>query len=177
MASEERLRLLTEAMPQIVWTASPHGICDYFNRQFFKYTGLLEDEPPGFGWNLIVYPDDRKCVVTQSVEALEKRPYDLEYRLLGADGVYRWFKVRAVAIRDEAEQILQWVGTCTDIDDQKRAEKACARARRCWNLGCVTEPPNWRTQPRRYGFRQRSWKPLATRHWPPPRQRRRSSPT
>ena len=124
-ASEERLRMLTEAMPQIVWTATPEGICDYYNRQFYKYTGLLEDEPPGFGWNPIVHPDDRKRVVTQWVDAIEdKRPYDLEYRLLGADGIYRWFKVRAVSIRDEADQILQWVGTCTDIDDQKRAEEA-----------------------------------------------------
>ena len=64
-------------------------------------------------------------MVTQWVAALEeKRRYDLEYRLLGVDGVYRWFKVRAVSIRDEADQILQWIGTCTDIDDQKRAEEA-----------------------------------------------------
>ncbi len=124
-ASEERLRLLTEAMPQIVWTATPEGICDYFNGQFYRYTGLSQDEPPGFGWNLIVHPDDRERVLTQWVAALEdKGRYDLEYRLLGGDGVYRWFKVRGVPIRDEADQILQWIGTCTDIDDQKRAEAA-----------------------------------------------------
>ena len=124
-ASEERLRLLTEAMPQIIWTATPDGICDYFNGQFYRYTGLPNDEPPGFGWNLIVHPDDREHVVTQWVAALEEKGrYDLEYRLLGADGVYRWFKVRGVPIRDEADQIVQWIGTCTDIDDQKRAEAA-----------------------------------------------------
>ena len=124
-ASEERLRLLTEAMPQIIWTATPEGICDYCNGQFYRYTGLSLDEPTGFGWSLIVHPDDRERVLTQWVAALEEKGrYDLEYRLLGGDGVFRWFKVRGVPIRDEADQILQWIGTCTDIDDQKRAEAA-----------------------------------------------------
>ena len=123
-ASEQRLWVLTEAMPQIIWTATPEGFCDYFNNQFFSYTGLAEQDP-GFAWKQIVHPDDSERVTSQWIAALQETGrFDLEYRLLGADGLYRWFKVRAVPIRSEAGQILQWIGTCTDIDDQKQAEEA-----------------------------------------------------
>ncbi len=123
--SEHRWRILTEALPQLVWSATPDGACDYFSTQWTKHTGIAESELLGWRWLEVLHPDDREPTRqfwTDSVAG--RRPYNVEYRVRRSDGVYRWFKTRGVPIRDREGNIFKWFGTCTDITDLKRAEEA-----------------------------------------------------
>jgi two-component system sensor histidine kinase/response regulator len=123
--SERRLRTLTEALPQLVWTSRPDGSCDYLSRQWVEYTGVAEDEQLGHRWVEVLHPDDRDRTMASWRDAVEGRaPYDLEFRIRAADGRYRWFQTRGLPLRGESGRIDKWFGTCTDIDDQKRTEEA-----------------------------------------------------
>nr|WP_245931058.1 PAS domain-containing protein [Methylobacterium radiodurans] len=121
--SEEQFRVFAQAIPNQVWAARPNGALYWFNDQFYAYCG----EPPGSligpdAWARIVHPDDVGPVATAWDRARETGGvYEAEYRLRRADGAYRWFLVRGEAVRDGAERVTRWVGTNTDIDDQKRA--------------------------------------------------------
>jgi two-component system, sensor histidine kinase and response regulator len=122
-ASEQRWRSLTEALPQLVWAATPDGSCDYFSTQWTEYTGVPEDELLGWRWLQTLHPEDREPTRQWWLESVAgHRPYDVEYRIRRRDGEYRWFKTRGVPIRDDAHRTVKWFGTCTDIDDQKRLE-------------------------------------------------------
>lgn len=115
--------LLAELIPQIVWTARPDGYLDYYNQRWYAYTGLTWEQTKGWGWELVIHPDDlQACLDRWSHAVATGGSYEIEYRFRrGADGSYRWHLGRALPIRDSAGQILRWFGTCTDIDDQKRA--------------------------------------------------------
>ena len=122
---EERWRRLVEALPQLVWSATPDGACDYFSAQWTQYTGVTESELLGWRWMDVLHPDDRhstRQLWTDSVA--ERHAYDVEYRVRRHDGVYRWFKTRGVPIRDSKGSIVNWVGSCTDITDAKHTEEA-----------------------------------------------------
>ena len=128
--SERRFRTLTETLPQLVWTCRPDGSCDYLSRQWVEYSGIPESEMLDNRWVEVLHPEDRAWAMAYWRDAVEGRvSYDLEYRIRGSDGRYRWFKTRGRPMRDEAGRIVQWIGTCTDIDDQKRAEEAERRAK------------------------------------------------
>ena len=122
--SERRYRSLAEALPQLVWTDRPDGTCDYLSSQWETYTGIPVEELLGFNWlDRVLHPDDRERTLQCWLTAVaDKGVYDLEYRIRRHDGEYRWFKTRGVPIRDEQGRIVQWFGTCTDIEDFKRAE-------------------------------------------------------
>src|SRR3954470_9134309 len=123
--SEQRWRGLTEALPQLVWSATPDGACDYFSTQWTEHTGVPEPDLLGWRWLATLHPDDRaptRQLWTDSVAG--RGPYDVEYRVRRSDGVYRWFKTRGVPIRDGAGNIFKWFGTCTDITDLRQAEEA-----------------------------------------------------
>ena len=127
---EERWRRLVEALPQLVWSATPDGACDYFSAQWTQYTGVAESELLGWRWMDVLHPDDRHStqrVWTDSVA--ERHAYDVEYRVRRRDGVYRWFKTRGVQIRDSKGGIVNWFGSCTDITDAKHTEEALRHAR------------------------------------------------
>jgi PAS domain S-box-containing protein len=122
--SEQRWRSLTEALPQLVWSATPDGACDYFSTQWTEYTGVAESELLGWRWMDVLHADDRhntRQVWTESVAG--RRPYDVEYRVRRHDGIYGWFKTRGVPIRDSKGNIVKWFGSCTDITDGKRVEE------------------------------------------------------
>jgi PAS domain S-box-containing protein len=123
--SEHRWRSLTEALPQLVWSATPDGACDYFSTQWTQHTGVHESHLLGWRWLEVLHPDDREPTRRLWTDSVAGRgPYDVEYRVRRSDGVYRWFKTRGVPIRDGAGNIFKWFGTCTDITDLKRAEEA-----------------------------------------------------
>jgi PAS domain S-box-containing protein len=127
--SEHRWRSLTETLPQLVWTADPDGACDYFSVQWTEYTGIEEHALLGWRWMELLHPDDRDSTRQVWMDSVAgRRPYDVEYRVRGRDGEYGWFKTRGVPIRDSEERIVKWFGTCTDITDQKRADKALRRS-------------------------------------------------
>ena len=121
------LRVLADALPQIVWTARPDGFLDYYNQQWHDYTGLTLEETQGWGWGAVLHPDDlQNCLDRWSEAVRTGTTYEIQYRFRRADGVYRWHLGRALPVRDEAGVLTQWMGTCTDIDDQKRAELTLA---------------------------------------------------
>ena len=122
---EEHWRRLVEALPQLVWSATPDGACDYFSAQWTQYTGVAESELLGWRWMDVLHPDDRhstRQLWTDSVA--ERHAYDVEYRVRRHDGVYRWFKTRGVPVRDSKGNIVYWFGSCTDITDAKHTEEA-----------------------------------------------------
>src|SRR5205085_6178040 len=122
--SEHRWRSLTEALPQLVWSATPDGACDYFSTQWTQHTGVPEGELLGWRWLETLHPDDRECTRQAWTTAVHgPGTYDVEYRVRRSDGVYRWFKTRGVPIRDGEGHIFKWFGTCTDITDLRQAEE------------------------------------------------------
>ncbi|MGA2232115.1 MAG: response regulator, partial [Tepidisphaeraceae bacterium] len=119
--SEHRWRSLTEALPQLVWSATPDGACDYFSTQWTQHTGVPESDLLGWRWMETLHPDDREPTRQFWTDSVAGRgPYDVEYRVRRADGVYRWFKTRGTPIRDSEGKIFKWFGTCTDITDAKQ---------------------------------------------------------
>ena len=123
------LRLLADAMPQLVWSTRPDGFHDYFNQKWYEFTGAALEQSEGAGWSQLLHPDDLPRTIDRWQLALQTgEPYEIEYRFKRAsDGAYRWFLARALPIKDAAGRTLRWFGTCTDIDDQKRAELEMVR--------------------------------------------------
>jgi PAS domain S-box-containing protein len=121
--SERRFRFLCEAMPQIIWTSTPDGCIDYYNQRWYDYTGMSFEETKGWGWERVMHPGDFQNTVDRWTEAFTTGGvYEVEYRFKrAADGAFRWHLGRASPLRGADGAIVQWVGTCTDIDDQKRA--------------------------------------------------------
>mgnify|MGYP006144956525 CR=1 FL=1 len=100
-------------MPQIVFTATPEGHVDYYNRQWYEYTGLTEGEIGGEDWTRVLDADGLRRVEERWREALARGGvYDVEFRIRRRDGSYRWFKTRAVPLRDsDGQKVLPiWVG-------------------------------------------------------------------
>ncbi len=122
-ASEAEFRLLTEAMPQIVWITRPDGYHVHFNRRWYEFTGLTPEQSLGGGWNPAFHPEDQERAARIWSEALATgEPYEIEYRLRRADGTYHWMLGRALPMRDARGEIVKWFGTCTDIDELKQAQ-------------------------------------------------------
>jgi PAS domain S-box-containing protein len=131
--SEQHWRSLIEALPQLVWSATPDGANDYVSTQWTEYTGVAESELLGWRWMDVLHPDDRQStrqIWTDSVAG--GRAYDVEYRVRRHDGTYGWFKTRGVPIRDSNGNIVKWFGSCTDITDRKRAEEALRESEQRW---------------------------------------------
>ena len=125
--SEAQFRTLAEAMLNQVWTATPDGKLDWFNGRVFDYSGLALEALLGDGWAGMVHGDDIGEASQLWVASLTSgRPYETEFRLRRADGAYRWHIARAVPTRGEGGEVVQWIGTNTDIHDQKRATEALA---------------------------------------------------
>ena len=126
-ASRERelyFHTIAEAVPEIIWTATPDGQDDYFNQRCFDFTGATLEEMRGIGWKAVVHPDDLDSCVSRWQNALQAgEPYEIEYRLRGREGNFRWFLSRANPIRNSSGEIVKWFGTCTDIDNQKQNQQ------------------------------------------------------
>jgi PAS domain S-box-containing protein len=115
-------RLMGETVPHMVWTARPDGRLDFFNSRVFEYTGMGPGELEGWGWRPVVHPQDwPPCLERWTRSLASGEPYEIEYRLRRSDGAYRWHLGAARPLRDAQGRILKWFGTCTDIDDRKRA--------------------------------------------------------
>ncbi len=132
---EKDYRQLTEALPQIVWATKPDGWHFYFNQRWFDYSGLNYEQSVGFGWRTQLHPDDRQRSMDCWRQAIATgETYEIEYRLLRADGSFRWFLGRALPLHDSNGQIVQWFGTCTDIHAHKQAEVALRESEARLNL-------------------------------------------
>jgi PAS domain S-box-containing protein len=122
--SEDRLRLVIDTIPTLVWRAGPEGSPDFLNQPALDYTGLSLEQAET-GWPRAFHPDDKKGMLVKwsAIRASGKRG-GLEARLRRFDGEYRWFLFEAEPLRDEAGNIVKWYGSATDIEDRKRTEVA-----------------------------------------------------
>ena len=129
-SSEARLRAMTDAVDQMIWSTLPDGTHDYYNQTWYDYTGLPAGSTDEAGWDASFHPDDRVRageVWRRSLETGE--PYHIEYRLRHRSGSHRWVLGRAHPVRDGAGGIERWYGTCTDIQDIVEARDVLARSR------------------------------------------------
>lgn len=114
-----------EALPHLVWVAGPDGAIEYVNRRCLDYSGLQMSGLTGWEWKSIVHPDDlARSVATWTKSIRTGESHVIEYRLRRHDGVYRWFVARGQPTHDAAGRVIRWFGTCTDVDDRKKAEAA-----------------------------------------------------
>jgi PAS domain S-box-containing protein len=123
--AETELRLALDTIPALAWSAGPDGSADFVNRGWTEYTSLSLEDTKGSGWSSRIHRDDRDKFVDKFLKAVAAgTPYEDEGRIRRADGQYRWFLVRGTPFRDESGNIVRWYGTCTDIEDRRRAEEA-----------------------------------------------------
>src|SRR2546428_3037383 len=128
-ASEESLRLIVDSIPGLVALLTSAGEVELVNPQLVEYTGRTLEELKLWGTSDTVHPEDLPRVVrvfTGSITSGD--PYDFETRIRRFDGVYRWFQVRGLPVRDGNGRILRWCALHTDIDERKRAEDALKRS-------------------------------------------------
>ncbi|MEO5583401.1 MAG: PAS domain S-box protein, partial [Saprospiraceae bacterium] len=118
---EQKFRLLADSMPQHIWTADPLGNLNYYNRSVFEYSGLSLEQLNQAGWIQIVHPDEREKNSQAWREAVTTgKDFLFEHRFRRHDGEYRWQLSRAIPQKDENGTIQMWVGTSTDIQEQKK---------------------------------------------------------
>ncbi len=148
--AEVEIRALIDAIPQLVWITRPDGYCIYNNQRLTDYLEMSSEQVEGNGWMDGVYPDDRQRAWQMWRTSIQtETPYEIEFRLRdGSSGAYRWFLVRGVPVRDEIGQVVKWVGTCTDIEEKKRAEQRLKESEQSWRALAETLPQLvWTTFP------------------------------
>jgi PAS domain S-box-containing protein len=119
--SNARFRTLADAMPHMVWSTLADGYHDYYNAQWYAFTGVPKGSTDGEGWKDVFHPDDQPEAWSRWRHSLSSgEPYEIEYRIRHHSGDYRWTLGRALPIRDAEGRIIRWMGTCTDIDKAKR---------------------------------------------------------
>jgi PAS domain S-box-containing protein len=127
--SAATFKFLADAIPQIVWTANPNGELDYYNSNWYTFTGLTEEESIAYGWQKVIHFQDKQTATdawNHSVKTGEK--FQTEFRMRNAqDGSYRWYLGRALPMRDENGNITKWFGTATDVHDQKEKSEELTR--------------------------------------------------
>lgn len=135
-AREAQFRTFAEAMANHVWTSPPDGALDWFNQRTLDYTGLAPADLIGDGWTRTVHHEDLPDAAALWASSIAAgTDYETEFRIRRADGEYRWHLVRALPIRAEDDTILRWIGTNTDIHEQKLSEVESQRDRdRLWML-------------------------------------------
>jgi len=127
--AHERFRFMAESMPQKIFTTTPAGDTNYLNRQWMEFTGLSVEQLQNWGWIQVIHPDDLDANVRNWRHSVETgEPFLLQHRCRRADGVYKWHLSRAHAMRDASGRISMWIGSTTDIHEQKEKEEELRRA-------------------------------------------------
>ena len=137
----DRLRLVVDTIPALVWSALPDGSNDFVNRGWVEFTGLSLEDTKGSGWSAAIHPDDLPAHWDRwRMSVAAGKPFEDKVRFRRADGQYRWFLVRAAPLRDERGNIVRWYGTCTDIDESIAAGERARLAERELQLVIDTIP-------------------------------------
>src|SRR5579863_1165800 len=118
-----RLQALIDTVPSFLWTSFPDGSKEFLNKRWYEYTGLTQEQGKGWGWKVVVHPDDLDRLVREWLALLnDPKPGELETRIRRYDGEYRWFLIRVLPEFDAEGNVVRWFGSDTDIEDRKRAE-------------------------------------------------------
>jgi formate hydrogenlyase transcriptional activator len=121
--SERKLRQVIDTIPTLAWSILPDGSNEFLNKRWHEYTGLSPEESHGSGWQTAVHPEDRAPLLEKWQGLLASgEPGEMEARLRRYDGVFRWFLMRVEPLREETGKIVNWYGTCTDIETLKQTE-------------------------------------------------------
>lgn len=122
LVSREHFKFLADNIPVIVWTAYADGFADYFNKQWYEYTGFSSKESQGSGSQKALHPDDADRIIKAWQNAIKtKTAFQFEYRIRRAsDGEYRWHLGKGEPLKDESGNLVAWFGTATEIEDQKK---------------------------------------------------------
>ena len=138
--AENKLRVVVDTIPALVWSTLPDGSCDFNNMRWLEYTGLSSEDAMGWGYRAAIHPDDLEhSAGVWGVHFAAGEPFEEESRLRRADGEYRWFLNRVVPLRDELGCVVKWYGTSTDIEDRKRAEALQTELTRVARLSTMGE--------------------------------------
>lgn len=122
-APSDDARRALDALPQLVWAAGPDGTMEYLSRRCGEYAGLAVDDLLAWDWRWVVHPDDLPGAMVQWASTVRSGvPSEFECRLRRRDGQYRWFLSRSEPVLGPGGAVVRWVGTCTDIEEMKRAE-------------------------------------------------------
>jgi formate hydrogenlyase transcriptional activator len=118
-----RLQTLIDTVPSFLWTSFPDGSKEFLNKRWYEYTGLTLEQGKGWGWKVVVHPDDLDRLIREWLALLnDPKPGELETRIRRYDGEYRWFLIRVLPEFDAEGKVVRWYGSDTDIEDRKRAE-------------------------------------------------------
>jgi PAS domain S-box-containing protein len=128
--SEARLRAMADAIPQLAWMAEPDGHIFWYNRRWYDFTGTTPEQMEGWGWQTVHDPAILPRVLAGWKASIATgEPFEMEFPLRGADGVFRWFLTRVEPLRDAAGRVVRWFGTNTDIDELRRAREELSATR------------------------------------------------
>ena len=121
----QELDAIVQTAPDIIFSRQSDGSRDYLSGRFYEYTGAAPESAIGFGWLEYVHADDRERSLALWMRSVQSgNAYEAEYRLRSVDGQYRWFRARAVPLRNPEGVIVKWYGTCSDIHDSKLLEES-----------------------------------------------------
>jgi PAS domain S-box-containing protein len=126
--SQELFRTLADSIPNLAWWANGDGYITWYNRRWYEYTGTTPEQMEGWGWQSVHDPNVLPKVLERWTASIATgEPFDMEFPLLGADGVFRPFLTRVMPLKDTAGLVVRWFGTNTDISAQKQAEDEIKR--------------------------------------------------
>ncbi|MBA3499267.1 MAG: PAS domain-containing protein [Deltaproteobacteria bacterium] len=121
-ASEETFRTFIDNLPELAWTALADGYIDFYNRRWYEYTGTTFEQMQGWGWETVHDPEYLPKVTERwKASIVTGEPFEMEFPLIGANKLPRWFLTRVNPLRDRSGKIVRWFGTNTDIDDIRTA--------------------------------------------------------
>jgi len=122
--SELSLHTVAQALPMILWTARADGSVDFLGDQLYIFGGVTPEQALDWGWKEALHPDDLAAWMGRWEHCVHTgEAFEIEYRLRRSDGVYRWFMGRANPVRNDQGRIIKWIGTCTDIEEQKHNQQ------------------------------------------------------
>jgi PAS domain S-box-containing protein len=125
VGKNRELDAIVHTAPDIIFSRQADGARDYISDRFYDYTGAVPGSASGFGWVEYVHPEDKNEAMELWMTCVRSGAnYEAEYRLRSQDGGYRWFRARAVPIRNDDGKIMKWYGTCSDIHDSKMLEQS-----------------------------------------------------
>lgn len=120
--SEAVFHTLANSISHLAWMANPDGWIYWYNQRWYEYTGTTLEQMQGWGWEKVHHPDHIERVVSDVKKLWQStESYEMTFPLRRKDGVYRWFLTRVYPVKNQEGKVIQWIGTNTDIDDQKKA--------------------------------------------------------